>query len=104
MTPIPHIRWEIAIIHPKILSPQTPISHINWEIAINIAKSPPTPKNMTPNTDATNADAPNDDEDDADDAPNSADKDADYPKFIQLYLRNLNLHCKIPPNTKKPIK
>ena len=74
---------------PKVMAPQTPISHIHWEIAINIAKLPPTPKNMTPNTDANNADA-----------LNAADDDDAYTKSTQLYLHNINCSPKINPNKK----
>ena len=74
------------MLPPNILAPQTPISHIYWEVAINIAKLPPTPKkNMTPNTDAPDAD-----DNDYANSPYAADYDADYTKPIQLSLRNFN--------------
>ena len=46
-------------------------------------------KNMTPNTDAPDADAPND-----------SDYDDTYTKSIHLYLQNINCNPKIAPNTK----
>ena len=74
---------------PNIMAPQTPISHIHLEIAINVAKLPPTPKNMTPNTDAHNTDA-----------PNAAENYDTYTKSTQLHLHNINCNPKITPNTK----
>ena len=44
---------------------------------------------MTPNTDAPDADAPNDSDDD----------DA-YTKSIHIYLQNINCNPKIAPNNK----
>ena len=56
---------------------------------------------MIPNTDAPNADTP----DSADNydyyAPNPADNDAAYTKYIYLFLYNYNCNGKIAPNTKK---
>ena len=46
---------------------------------------------MTPNTDDPNADA-----------PDVANYDAAYPKYINISLRNRS--CKTPPNTKKTLK
>ena len=80
------------VIPPNMLDPQTPIYHIRWETKINIAKLPPTPKNMSPNTDAPVYDDPNAADNDADDYPDAA----AYPKYINLSLinrnRNHNLH------------
>ena len=59
---------------------------------------------MTLNTDASDADSPDADYNDAADAPNSADDDSAYPKLIQLSLYNRNRNRKISPNTKKTIK
>ena len=53
---------------------------------------------MTPNTDAPNADAPDDADNYSDNPPDSAYDDCDCHKSIHLSLRNFNL--KIAPNTK----
>ena len=58
-------------------------------------------KNMTPNTDAPDADAPNDAYYDADYAPGAADNYSAYPKSIYLSFRNQNCNYNISPNTKK---
>ena len=59
---------------------------------MNIAKSPPTPKNnnMTHNTDPPDADT-----------PDAADGDAVYPKPIHLYLRNHNRKSSPTPKNNK---
>ena len=61
-------------------------------------------KYMTSNTDVTNADSPNTADDDATDALDYDGNVAVYPKWIHLYLRNLNYNRKITPNTKIFIK
>ena len=69
------------MIPPMMLASQTPIYHIHWEIAINICKiAPNTKKNMIPNTNAPDADAPDYSKDYFADAPDTDYNASAYPK------------------------
>ena len=86
--------WRTKRLYPQCFLPRFCLHRLLSLVFIEKLQSmlqncPQHQKNMTPNTDAPDADAPKD----ADDA------DA-YTKSIHIYLQNINCNPNIAPNTK----